>query len=186
MRLIFTLANKCNYMAYDAQKVLADNIARERKGFINCFPFETLEIAKRVIGSGIEVKFVKPPQPVMWENSLTTFLLTAKVLRTLIARYIDEKKNYNVLYKSSFFYKETSFKIIYNSNTYTFEVITGLKFRNGQSQIKNEVQIVEDLYKKAESYIYHLIKTMKFDLPQARYEELMVKYDRLKSLKTFD
>jgi hypothetical protein len=148
-------------------------------------PFESLAIAKKVIANGLEVNFTRPSKPVSWEDTIIKCLLTTKVLKTLIARFVKERKDYHFLYKYSFLYRKTKFNILYNSNSYTFEVKTGLKLKDdkgyNRSEIKNEIIQTEFIYKNAESVLDSLVIQMREDLPVARYEEIMKKYNDLRA-----
>lgn len=151
--------------------------------FLN--PFESLSMAKKAIGNALEANFTRPSKQITWEDKIIQCLLATKVLKTLIARFVIERKDYHFLYKHSFIYRKTTFNIVYNINHFTFEVKTGLKLRDdmgySQTEIKNDIIQTEFIYKKAESILDDLVIEMRTDLPTARFEEIMIKYNNLRA-----
>ena len=146
------------------------------------YAYEDIETAKYKIERGFKTEFTKPPQPVMWESRLIDCLIACKVMKTFCACFPEARQRYNFVYKNSFFYKSTSFYITYNSNNFTFEVTTGLKFRNNQNLIKNTN--IDELYKSAEDRLAVLKHFIKLEIPAARYEEAMKRYDLIRKSRT--
>jgi hypothetical protein len=153
----------------------------DEKTFI--YPFDNIEAARTAIGTGLEAKFIKPSQPVMWETKLIDCLLACKVMKTFCACFPEARARYNFLYKSSFFYKSTTFYISYNSSNFTFEVTTGLKFKSNEDCIKNTN--IDELYKTTEVALSSLKQSIKYELPTARYEEAITRYDKIRKIRTY-
>lgn len=147
--------------------------------------FPNLENTKKALYNtiqGKDVKFRNPSKPILWESKIIECVFACKVLKTLSTRFNEERRDYLFTFSSKIFYNSTTFNIHYNKETYGFEVKTGLTFKSGEVEIKNENV---NLYDIAEKLLDILMSNAKLELPQSQYEFLYKRCNELKSLKEY-